>query len=173
LKFDSKVEGGKELEKFLSSFPIKTERKFLVAGLRGPTKKIKARVRREIKSKFKRNTGTLLRAVKHKTVKAKFGAGIIISMSSIENETKSIKTKFKRREKTKILKAKKAKGKFNDAYYARFLIKGTKTASGRQRIKGIDFLDSALDGESKNAIDEFNSSIIDAFEKEAMKVLLK
>jgi len=173
LSFTHRIEGGEQLEEFFKAFPIKAERKFLVAGLRGPVKRIKARIRREVKSRFKKHTGVLMRSVKHKSVKAKYGAGIVIEMSSIDGETRSIKTKFKRREKIKSLKAKKAKGKFKDAYYARFLIKGTKTKGGKQRIKGNPFLDDALRAETGSSIKEFNASLIKALEKEAAKMLLK
>lgn len=173
MNFEHRLEGGEELEKFLTTLPVKTERKFLVAGLRGPTKILKARVRREIKAKFTKRSGTLLRSVKHRTSKAKYGANIVIELSSIEGQTKFIRNKMKRAEKVKALKIKKEKGRFRDAYYARFLIKGTKTKSGAQRIKPTPFLDDALEGEKDIAIDTFNDSLITAIEKEAARMLLK
>ena len=168
MNFEHRIEGGEELEKFFKTLPIKTERKFLVAGLRGPTKLIKARIRREIKANFTQRTGVLLRSVKHRTSKAKYGANIVIELSSIQGQTKFIKNKLKRAEKVKALKVKKQKGKFKDAYYARFLIKGTKRG-----IKPTPFLDNALEGEKDVAIDDFNDSLIKAIEKEAARMLLK
>jgi hypothetical protein len=168
MNFSHKLEGGKELERFLKQFPVKTERKYLVKGLRGAIKRIKSRVRREIKANFRKNTGVLLRSVKHRTLKAKFGAKIVIENSSIENETKRIGNKTKRNQKIKTLKIKKESGKFRDAYYARFLIKGTKRG-----IKANPYLDRALEGEEKNAKEDFNAELIKAFENDAMKMLMK
>jgi len=168
VNFSHRLEGGEELEKFLTKFPIKTERKFLIAGLRGGVKRIKSRVRREIKANFKKHTGVLLRSVKHRTVKAKYGAAVIIETSSIDTQTRFIKNKLKRSQKVKALKLKKKKGKFKDAYYARFLIKGTKRG-----IKPTPFLDTALRGEKTESIKDFQSTMIKAFEKEAMKMLMR
>lgn len=171
MKFSHRLEGGEELQDFLKQFPVKTERKFLVAGLRGSVKRIKTRIRREIKANFKQHTGVLMRSVKHRSFKAKHGAGIVIQTSSIENETKFIRNKQKRRNKIQALKSKKAQGKFKDAYYARFLIKGTKRKDGGIRIKPTPFLDDALEAEEKGAISDFTQAMTANFEKEAKKML--
>ena len=168
MNFSHRIEGGEELEKFLKGFPVKTERKFLVAGLRGGTKRIKQRVRREIKANFQSHTGVLLRSVKHRSIKAKHGAGIVIEMSSIEGQTKFIRNKLKRSQKVKALKVRKQKGRFKDAYYARFLIKGTKKG-----IKATPFLDTALRAEKDAAIKDFDTTLIQAFEKEALRMLMR
>ena len=168
MNFSHRIEGGEELELFLKKFPLKVERQLLVKALRGPVKNIKNRVRREIKSAYTKRTGVLLRSVKHRAVKARYGAAIIIEMNSIYNATKRIGNKIKRRAKVKELKIKKEKGKFKDAYYARFLIKGTKNG-----IKANPFLDRAMEAEEKESIKKFQHTMIESLEQEAMKQLLR
>lgn len=193
MTFSVRLEGGEELEKFLSQFPVNTERKFLVAGLRGPAKMFKESIRSQIKTNFKTKTGTLLRSVRHRTGKAKYGAYVVIESGSIEADTGFIKNAIRRKAKVAKLKTRKASGKYADAFYSRFLIQGTnahkievrkggkRTLSSKSTIYGRaakhpglkekPIFDRALVLGQNMAEQEFNLSLIQAFEREAKRIL--